>query len=65
LYSRDQFEGTGIGLAIAKKIVEKHNGLITAKSNPGDGSTFIIILPLKRQANGIQHSTEKALTKAD
>jgi signal transduction histidine kinase/FixJ family two-component response regulator len=65
LNSRDQFEGTGIGLAIAKKIVEKHNGFITAKSNPGEGSTFIIILPLKHQSNEIQHSPEKILTKAD
>ncbi len=48
LYSRDEFEGTGIGLAIAKKIVDKHNGLITAKSTPGKGASFIIILPLKQ-----------------
>jgi signal transduction histidine kinase len=65
LYSRDQFEGTGIGLAIAKKIVEKHNGLITAKSSPGRGSTFIIILPMKQHTKGIQHTTEKVLTKAE
>lgn len=47
LNDRSQYEGTGIGLAIAKKIIEKHNGLITAKSEPGMGSSFIIILPLK------------------
>ncbi len=46
LNDRKLYEGTGIGLAIAKKIIEKHNGLITAKSTPGDGATFIIILPL-------------------
>ncbi len=46
LNDRNAYEGTGIGLAIAKKIVEKHNGLITAKSQFGVGSSFIIILPL-------------------
>jgi signal transduction histidine kinase len=65
LNSRDHFEGTGIGLAIAKKIVEKHNGFITAQSIPGKGSTFIIILPIKHPSHTVQHSTEKVLTKAD
>ena len=47
LNDRAAYEGTGIGLAIAKKIIEKHNGLITAKSELEIGSSFIIILPLK------------------
>ncbi|AWK05520.1 hybrid sensor histidine kinase/response regulator [Flavobacterium crocinum] len=47
LNDRQTYEGTGIGLAIAKKIIEKHNGLITAKSEVGQGASFIIILPLK------------------
>ncbi|WP_428229336.1 hybrid sensor histidine kinase/response regulator [Flavobacterium sp.] len=47
LNDRQSYEGTGIGLAIAKKIIEKHNGLITAKSQVGKGASFIIILPLK------------------
>lgn len=46
LNDRKSYEGTGIGLAIAKKIMEKHNGMITAKSQPGEGAQFIIILPL-------------------
>ncbi|HJW16634.1 MAG TPA: ATP-binding protein [Flavisolibacter sp.] len=45
LNPKDKYEGTGIGLAIAKKIVEKHNGLIKATSNETDGSHFMIILP--------------------
>ncbi|OXA80977.1 His Kinase A (phospho-acceptor) domain-containing protein [Flavobacterium aquidurense] len=47
LNDRQKYEGTGIGLAIAKKIIEKHNGLITARSQVGEGASFIIILPLK------------------
>ncbi|KGO86215.1 histidine kinase [Flavobacterium rivuli WB 3.3-2 = DSM 21788] len=46
LNDRNSYEGTGIGLAIAKKIVEKHNGIITAKSHDGNGASFIIILPV-------------------
>lgn len=46
LNDRSAYEGTGIGLAIAKKIIEKHNGIITAKSEPGKGSSFIMVLPL-------------------
>lgn len=46
LHSKEEYEGTGIGLAIVKKIVENHNGLLTAKSKEGEGSTFIIVLPV-------------------
>lgn len=48
LHTREQYDGTGIGLAITKKIIEKHNGLIAASSTEGKGSKFIIVLPLKQ-----------------
>jgi len=46
LNPREQYEGTGIGLAIAKKIVDKHNGVLSVRSKPGEGAAFIITLPL-------------------
>ncbi|HRO43345.1 MAG TPA: response regulator [Flavipsychrobacter sp.] len=54
LNSKEAFEGTGIGLSIAKKIVERHDGLITARSKEQSGSTFIIILPIHQQGSVIE-----------
>jgi signal transduction histidine kinase len=46
LHSNAEYEGTGIGLALCKKIVEMHNGYISALGKPGEGAVFIVALPL-------------------
>jgi PAS domain S-box-containing protein len=48
LHTRNEYEGTGMGLAIAKKIALHHRGAITAKSAPGQGATFVVTLPLSQ-----------------
>lgn len=45
LHSREDYRGTGIGLAICKKVIENHNGYIYAQGEPGEGSIFTILLP--------------------
>ncbi|HEX8237551.1 MAG TPA: PAS domain S-box protein [Abditibacteriaceae bacterium] len=49
LHSQRQYEGTGIGLAICRKIVERHGGYITARAVPGQGAGFTITLPVRQQ----------------
>ncbi|MFC5411641.1 ATP-binding protein [Larkinella bovis] len=49
LNTKDVYEGSGIGLAVAKRIIDKHNGHIQARSQEGVGATFIIHLPLKQK----------------
>jgi light-regulated signal transduction histidine kinase (bacteriophytochrome) len=65
LHLNSEFEGTGIGLALCKKIVEKHNGFITAQSKVGEGSIFVISLPMK-QPNAVENvpAQNVAMTKS-
>ncbi|TDH29058.1 hybrid sensor histidine kinase/response regulator [Segetibacter sp. 3557_3] len=49
LHTREEYAGTGIGLTIVKKIVERHSGIITADSKEGEGTTFIIVLPVRQR----------------
>lgn len=50
LHTRDTYEGTGIGLAITKKIIDKHNGIISAKSQVDKGSVFTLVIPVKNNS---------------
>jgi len=48
LHAKDKFEGTGLGLALCRNIVERHHGTITAEGKPGEGAVFNILLPLQQ-----------------
>jgi signal transduction histidine kinase len=55
---QDEYEGTGIGLAIIKKVIERHEGLISATGKEGQGAVFTIVLPVQHIVT--QEPTEKA-----
>lgn len=50
LHSRSEYEGTGIGLAICKKVVQNHKGALKAEGVPGEGAVFYIALPIRQPA---------------
>jgi len=52
LHNRTNYEGTGIGLAIARKNIEKHHGLISARSREDEGARFILVLPVRQTTEG-------------
>lgn len=52
LHSKSQYSGTGIGLALCKKIADRHNGFISAISSEGNGATFFVYLPVEKNDKG-------------
>lgn len=52
LHGRSEYDGVGMGLAICRKIVERHRGTIEARSTPGKGAAFVITMPVKQSAAG-------------
>ena len=51
LHGRQEYQGTGVGLAVCRRIVDRHGGSITASSSPNQGAKFIITLPIKQTGN--------------
>jgi len=47
VHGRNEYEGTGVGLAVCRRITDRHGGSITARSQPGQGASFIITLPVR------------------
>ena len=56
LHSREEYEGSGMGLAICRRIVERHGGELTAHSVLGEGSTFIATLPIHQSKGENTHA---------
>ncbi|GAB2589667.1 sensor histidine kinase [Spirosoma areae] len=61
LHGKSTFEGTGIGLAICKRVVMSHHGYITAHSQPNQGTTFVVVLP---ESQLVQHYDRPTSTEA-
>jgi hypothetical protein len=58
LHSSEKYEGSGLGLALCRKIVERHGGTIEARGSPDSGATFTVTLPLEYREQGTAEHTQ-------
>jgi len=56
LHGRSEYKGTGIGLAVVRRIIERHNGQVSAHSSPGEGATFTILIPNNSEPFGYNNN---------
>jgi len=54
LHGRDAYEGAGVGLAICRRIVERHGGLVRAEGRPGEGACFRVVLPAAQTVDALE-----------
>lgn len=64
LHSRSRYQGTGMGLAICQRIVQRHGGRIMVTSTPGEGTTFTVRLPVKQDA-GTDRTHHEVIPSSD
>jgi PAS domain S-box-containing protein len=63
LHGRNEFEGTGVGLAVCRRIADRHHGTITAKGALGKGSTFVVTLPVHHEPTPKNESPDTSQLK--